>query len=107
MGHIIFVYCGFMFLYLNFVTCQYPVDDPKYQEVMDESTKDLNAFIETHEDVELIIHPDRAMIYTDQYVFAEPETEDYRIGIIIDPVMIDGSSDMHLSPILLVSISFI
>ena len=65
---------------------QYPVDDPKYGEVLAQSTEDLNAFIETHEDVELVIHPDRAMIYTDEYVFNEPETEDYRIGIIMDPV---------------------
>lgn len=68
------------------VTGQWPEDSSKYAEVLQEQTEDLNALIETHPDVELIIHPDRAMIYTNTYRYARPETEDYIVGIIIDPV---------------------
>ena len=73
---------------LELLHSQYTVNDPKYDEVMEQSTETLQAFIETHEDVEFIIHPDREMIYTDNYVFAEPVTEDYRIGILLDPVFL-------------------
>jgi hypothetical protein len=68
------------------VKSQWPDDSAKYAEVLLQETEDLDALIETHEDVELLIHPDRALIYADTYRYARPETEDYIVGIIIDPV---------------------
>lgn len=67
------------------ISAQWPDDSAKYAEVLEENTQELDALIETHEDVELIIHPDRAQIYTNTYVYDRPETEDYIVGIIIDP----------------------
>lgn len=75
-----------LFCSVGFVTAQWPDDSAKYAEVLSQETEDLDALIETHEDVELIIHPDRALIYTSEYRYARPETEDYIVGIIIDPV---------------------
>lgn len=65
---------------------QYRRYSPKYNETMDAATLELQAQIETDPDVELIIHPDRALLYTGNYVFQNPDTEDYRIGILMDPV---------------------
>ena len=73
-------------LALQTAFAQYTRHSPKYNETMDAATLELQAQIETDPDVELIIHPDRALLYTGNYVFQNPDTEDYRIGILMDPV---------------------
>jgi hypothetical protein len=80
------LYNVFLFCSIGYVSAQWPEDSAKYAEVLSQETEDLNALIETHADVELIIHPERAMIYTSTYTHDRPETEDYIVGIIIDPV---------------------
>ena len=68
------------------VSAQWEEDTAKYAEVIMQETDKLDALIETHEDVEFIIHPEREQIFTDEYRYARPETEDYIVGIIVDPV---------------------
>ena len=60
---------------------------------MDAAKLELQAQIETDPDVELIIHPDRELLYTGTYVFQNPDTEDYRIGILMDPVSFTFTND--------------
>jgi hypothetical protein len=73
-------------LWLSSVLTQYPEDSALFNETYVTGEKVLRAEIEADPDVEFIIYPAREMIDTNQYYFIEPQTEDYTIGILIDPV---------------------
>lgn len=68
------------------VNAQYRKNSKKYQEVMTEQKDILTGEISLHPDVKYIIDPSLQLLYADEYFFEPPETEDYRIGILMDPV---------------------
>jgi hypothetical protein len=68
------------------VNAQYRQTSDKYKEVMAEQKSYLEEEISLNPDVKYIIHPDMKLIYADTYHYEVPDIEDYRIGIIIDPV---------------------
>lgn len=76
------------FLSFFFISSQYPEDSKLYNETIEAGEVILRESIESHPDVEYIIHPDRRMIDTNNYYFIEPEAEDYTIGILVDPVFL-------------------
>ncbi len=80
------LFLSFVVIFSSFVTCQYPEGSGLYNQSLVAGKKTLGDQIEKHPDIEYVIHPDRAMIYTSDYYFIEPEYEDYTIGIIVDPV---------------------
>ena len=76
----------FVFLSSNSINSQYPEDSNLYNESIGAGEEILRASIESNPDVNFIIHPERRMIDINEYVFIQPEIEDYVIGISIDPV---------------------
>ncbi len=65
---------------------QWPKDSDKYAQVMDANQALLQAQLNSNPTVEHIIDPSKSLIYADNYFFIDPDNEDYRIGILVDPV---------------------
>jgi hypothetical protein len=69
-----------------FVDAQYSRNSPLFKEVYEMRQKLLEAEIKSHPDVRYTFFPERRLVPHDSYRFDFPSFEDYRIGIIIDPV---------------------
>ncbi len=54
-------------------------------QTMAENTAALKEKITSHPDVNILFHPQRALIGADSYVFNYPLSADYRIGLLVDP----------------------
>ena len=65
---------------------QYRDYTDKYKEVMLENREGLvEDLYQSNEEINLFFNPERSLLYNDGFVYVYPTSEEYRIGIIIDP----------------------
>lgn len=68
------------------VSAQVPRDTPLYFELLEKGVEILADQIQDHPDVRYDFDPDKLILPDDSYSFIFPDIEDYRIGILMDPV---------------------
>jgi len=75
-----------MWMLSGVMHAQYRSDQQKYAEVMlDEQIKLTNRLYESNEDLNLHFNPYSFQLENNGFIFSYPTTEEYRIGIIVDP----------------------
>jgi hypothetical protein len=65
---------------------QYARNSPLFKDAYERRQKLLEAEVKSHPDVRYTFFPERRMVPHEFYKFNFPSFEDYRIGILIDPV---------------------
>lgn len=61
-------------------------DTTRFVELFEEGVEILESEIQDHPDVRYEFDPSKELLYADTYSFVFPDIEDYRIGILMDPV---------------------
>ena len=61
-------------------------DTSRFYELFDEGVEILEGEIQDHPDVRYEFDPSKELLFADTYSFVYPDIEDYRIGILMDPV---------------------
>lgn len=54
-------------------------------QTLERNTESLVEEVTSHPDVNLLLHPKRALLENDFYLFEYPQSAKYRIGLIVDP----------------------
>ena len=68
------------------VTAQVARDTNRFFELYDEGVEILEDQIKDHPDVRYDFDPSKRLLFADTYSVIFPDIEDYRIGILMDPV---------------------
>ena len=68
------------------VTAQVALGTNRFFELYDEGVEILEDQIKDHPDVRYHFDPSKELLSADTYSFIFPDIEDYRIGILMDPV---------------------
>lgn len=80
---------------------QYARNTPLFKETLAIRQKKLEGEIKSHPDVQYTFFPERRLVPNDDYKFSFPSIEDYRIGIIVDPVILYATLlNMYRSPLI-------
>jgi hypothetical protein len=69
------------------VTAQVARGTSRFYELLQEGVDILDEQIQDHPDVRYHFDPSKELLFADVYSFVFPDIEDYRIGILMDPVL--------------------
>jgi hypothetical protein len=65
---------------------QYARGSSRFTELYQEGVDVLTEEIQHHPDVRYEFDPSKQLLFADTYYFNLPDSEDYRIGLLMDPV---------------------